>query len=154
MQPHNWTISVVRTQDILDLRMAVLRDGTPSTDPRYPQDDDPDAVHLGIFDDGELIATSTWLDRPWSLDDSAFAVQLRGMAVAKTHQNRGIGGVLLQAGLDRARERNAQYVWARARDRALDFYRQHGFGVVGDEFIDDASGLGHHLVVIDLDVTG
>ena len=123
--------------------MAVLRDGTPSQDPRYPQDDDPDAIHLGIFDDGSLIATSTWLDRPWPHDESHFSVQLRGMAVAKTHQSRGIGGVLLQAGIDRAGERGARYVWARARDLALRFYEQHGFDVVGDQFIDGShSGCG------------
>ena len=150
MSKEKWTVRVVSTNDILDLRMAVLRDGTPSQDPRYPQDDDPDAVHLGIFEDDSLIATSTWLDRPWPNDESHFSVQLRGMAVAKTHQSRGIGGVLLQAGIDRAGERGARYVWARARDLALKFYEQHGFDVIGDQFIDDATGLGHHLVVIDL----
>ncbi|MEY2763297.1 MAG: hypothetical protein RLZZ43_1112, partial [Actinomycetota bacterium] len=61
MSQDQWTVNVVSTTDILDLRMSVLRDGTPSKDPRYPQDDDPDAVHLGIFDAGTLIATSTWL---------------------------------------------------------------------------------------------
>ena len=153
MTNDKWTVSVVSTSDILDLRMAVLRDGTPSQDPRYPQDDDPDAVHLGIFDGETLIATSTWLDRPWPHDETKFAVQLRGMAVAKAHQSRGIGGILLGAGIERARERSARYVWARARDRALNFYERHGFDVVGDQFIDDATGLGHHLVVIDLSAT-
>ena len=150
MTRDKWAIQVVSTADILDLRMSVLRDGTPSNDPRYPQDDDPDAVHLGIFESDVLIATSTWLDRPWPLDDGSFAIQLRGMAVAKSHQNRGIGGVLLNAGVDRARQRSARYVWARARDRALDFYTKHDFTVVGEQFIDEASGLGHHLVVTDL----
>jgi GNAT superfamily N-acetyltransferase len=153
MTHDKWTVSVVSTADILDLRMTVLRDGTPSKDPRYPQDDDPDAVHLGIFDAGVLIATSTWLDRPWPLDDAHFAIQLRGMAVATSHQSRGIGGVLLRAGVDRARERGARFVWARARDLALDFYRRHEFTVVGDQFIDEATGLGHHLVVTDLSPT-
>jgi GNAT superfamily N-acetyltransferase len=153
MSQDQWTVSVVSTADILDLRMSVLRDGTPSKDPRYPQDDDPDAVHFGIFDADTLIATSTWLDRPWPHEESHFAVQLRGMAVAKTHQSRGIGGILLGAGIDRARDRGARFVWARARDRALNFYEQHGFAIVGDQFIDDASGLGHHLVVIELPAT-
>lgn len=153
MTNERWSVSVVSTSDILALRMAVLRDGTPSTDPRYPQDDDPDAIHLGIFEETDLIATSTWLDRPWPHDESQFAVQLRGMAVSKSHQSRGIGGVLLGSGIERARDRGATYVWARARDLALRFYEQHGFRVVGDQFIDDATGLGHHLVVIELGPT-
>ena len=69
MSNEQWIVSTVKTTDILDLRMSVLRDGTPSQDPRYPQDDDPDALHLGIFEDETLIATSTWLDRPWPLDE-------------------------------------------------------------------------------------
>ena len=150
MSNEQWIVSTVKTTDVLGLRMSVLRDGTPSQDPRYPQDDDPDALHLGIFEDETLIATSTWLDRPWPLDERRFAVQLRGMAVAKTHQSRGIGGVLLRAGIERARERGATFVWARARDLALKFYERHGFAVVGDQFTDEATGLGHHLVVLEL----
>ena len=61
--------------------------------------------------------------------------------------------IFLGAGIERARERSARYVWARARDLALNFYERHGFDVVGDQFIDDATGLGHHLVVIDLSAT-
>ena len=148
-----WIVRAVSTNDILSLRMAVLRDGTPSRDPRYAQDDDPDAVHLAIHDADEVVATSTWLDRPWPNDDSAFAVQLRGIAVAKHLQGQGVGGKLLGAGIDRARERGARFVWARARDGALDFYRRHGFDVVGDQFIDEATGLGHHLVVLELSPT-
>lgn len=148
-----WEVRAVATNDVLDLRMAVLRDGTPSRDPRYAQDDDPDAVHLAIRDGDEVVATSTWLDRPWPLDESAVAVQLRGMAVAKALQGRGIGGVLLTAGIERARDRGARFVWARARDGALDFYRRHGFAVVGEQFIDEATGLGHHLVVLEVSAT-
>lgn len=148
-----WIVRAVSTNEILALRMAVLRDGTPSRDPRYAQDDDPDALHLAIHDGDEVVATSTWLDRPWPHDESTFAVQLRGMAVAKHLQSRGVGGRLLRAGIERARERKARYVWARARDGALDFYRRHGFAVVGDQFIDEATGLGHHLVVLELTPT-
>ena len=142
-----WEVRAVATNDVLDLRMAVLRDGTPSRDPRYAQDDDPDAVHLAIHDGDEVVATSTWLDRPWPLDESAVAVQLRGMAVAKALQGRGIGGILLTAGIERARDRGARFVWARARDAALDFYRRLGFTVEGEGFIEPVTRLPHHVVV-------
>ena len=97
--------------------------------------------------DGEIIATSTWLVRPWPQDSTAIAVQLRGMAVAKNCQGRGLGGMLLAKGLLHARELGATYVWARARDSAIYFYERHGFTVVGDAFIDESSGVNHHLVV-------
>ena len=140
----------VPTSEVLVLRMSVLRDGTPSQDPRYAEDDTEGSVHLGIRESGILIACSTWLPRPWPLDQSAPATQLRGMAVAKHLQSKGLGRILLQAGIDRAVSMGSTYVWARARDNALYFYERNRFATVGDQFIDEATGLGHHLVMIEV----
>lgn len=149
-QSSPWIVERCSTIEILPLRMSVLRDGTPSRDPCYEQDDLDGTVHLAVRDydnEGEIIATSTWHPRPLPHDPSVPAVQLRGMAVAKHVQGRGLGGVVLRAGIDHARALGAQYVWARARDSALYFYERHGFTVVGDGFVDEATGFGHHLVV-------
>ncbi len=141
-------VEQVPTAEVLVLRMAVLRDGTPSQDPRYAEDDTEGSVHLGIRESGVLIACSTWLPRPWPLDVDVPATQLRGMAVAKHLQSKGLGRILLQAGIDRAASTGSTYVWARARDNALYFYEKNGFATVGDQFIDEATGLDHHLVMI------
>ena len=143
-------VEQVPTAEVLVLRMAVLRDGTPSQDPRYAEDDTDGSVHLGIRDSGVLIACSTWLPRPWPLDVDVPATQLRGMAVAKHLQSKGLGRILLQAGIDRAVSMGSTYVWARARDNALYFYERNGFATIGDQFIDEATGLGHHLVMIEV----
>lgn len=127
--------------------MSVLRDGTPSQDPRYDEDDLDGTVHLAVRDSGEIIATSTWISRPYPHDKSVPAIKLRGMAVAKHLQGHGLGGFVLLAGINHAQALGAQYVWARARDNALYFYEHHGFITVGDGFIDEATGFGHHLVV-------
>jgi N-acetylglutamate synthase-like GNAT family acetyltransferase len=74
-------------------------------------------------------------------------MQLRGMAVAHRLQGSGVGATVLAAGIERARISGCAYVWARARDNALYFYERRGFETVGDQFVDDATGLGHHLVV-------
>jgi predicted GNAT family N-acyltransferase len=147
---HEIDIRQVSVTEILDLRMAVLRDGTPSQNPRYPEDDDVDSLHLAALHDDEVIATSTWLPRPWLNEPSVPATQLRGMAVAKALQSSGVGGVLLRAGIERAVQAGSRFVWARARDTAIRFYEKHGFVVVGDQFIDEATGVGHHLVVLDV----
>jgi len=143
-------VAEVPTAEVLVLRMSVLRDGTPSQDPRYAEDDTEGSVHLGIRDSGVLIACSTWLPRPWPLDVEVPATQLRGMAVAKHLQSKGLGRMLLQVGIDRAVSMGSTYVWARARDNALYFYERNGFATVGDQFIDEATGLGHHLVMIEV----
>ena len=143
-------VAEVPTSEVLVLRMSVLRDGTPSQDPRYAEDDTEGSVHLGIRDSGVLIACSTWLPRPWPLDVDVPATQLRGMAVAKHLQSKGLGRILLQAGIERAVSMGSTYVWARARDNALYFYEKNRFATIGDQFIDEATGLGHHLVMIEV----
>ncbi len=143
-------VEQVPTAEVLVLRMAVLRDGTPSQDPRYAEDDTEGSVHLGIRESGVLIACSTWLPRPWPLDVDVPATQLRGMAIAKHLQSKGLGRILLQSGIDRAVSTGSTYVWARARDNALYFYEKNGFATIGDQFIDEATGLGHHLVMIEV----
>ena len=143
-------VEEVPTAEVLVLRMSVLRDGTPSQDPRYAEDDTEGSVHLGIRESGVLIACSTWLPRPWPLDVEVPATQLRGMAVAKHLQSKGLGRILLQAGIDRAVSMGSTYVWARARDNALYFYEKNRFTTIGDQFIDEATGLGHHLVMIEV----
>ncbi len=136
--------------DIVALRMAVLRDGTPSQDPRYPEDDLPDSLHLALRLEGEIVGTSTWLRRAWPLESDAPATQLRGMAVAANLQSRGLGAILLRAGIERAHVQQHAFVWARARDTAIRFYERNGFTVVGDAFTDEATGMSHHLVVTEL----
>ena len=147
---NDYLVEEVPTAEVLVLRMAVLRDGTPSQNPRYAEDDTDGSVHLGIRDSGVLIACSTWLPRPWPLDVDVPATQLRGMAVAKHLQSKGLGRILLQAGIDRAVSMGSTYVWARARDNALYFYEKNRFATIGDQFIDEATGLGHHLVMIEV----
>lgn len=147
---HEVEIRQVSVYEILDLRMSVLRDGTPSQNPRYPEDDDVDSLHLAALHNDMVVATSTWLPRPWLNEPLVPATQLRGMAVAKGLQSSGIGGVLLRAGIERAVQSGSRFVWARARDTAIRFYEKHGFVVVGDQFIDEATGVGHHLVLLDV----
>lgn len=143
-----YRLGTATTEEILPLRMSVLRDGTPSQDPRYAEDEDDSTVHLVMRNDaGVIVATSTWLPRPFPAEPNAPGVQLRGMAVDKTLQSRGVGAVLLAAGIERARGLGAHNVWARARDAALAFYERNGMNVVGDAFLDDATGMSHHLVV-------
>lgn len=142
-----WKVERCSTVEILPLRTSILRDGTPSQDSRYGEDDMDGTVHFAVREDGDIVATSTWIARPWPHDELAPAIQLRGMAVAKHLQGRGLGSFVLSAGVRYAKELGAKYVWARARDTALYFYDRHGFVIVGEEFIDETSGLSHHLVV-------
>lgn len=134
----------------MELRIRVLRKGTPVTHCNYPEDDLPDVVHLAIFGDDGAIGTSTWFSKECPEFPGVPALQLKGMAVDDNLQGSGLGAMLVTAGLDLARTRDASIVWARARDSALGFYERLGFAAVGDGFIDEPTGMPHHIVIVDL----
>ena len=141
------TVEELPLTEVLNLRMRVLRKGTPSSDPSYSEDADPSTTHLGVRSTTGVIAVSSWIDRPFPLEPSHVAVQLKGMAVDESLQGSGIGRQIIDAGEEHARRRGATIVWARARDAAMDFYVKCGYEVVGDMFMDEATGLPHHIVM-------
>lgn len=134
----------IGASDTYALRRAVLRDGRADAVVMFAEDSMPGVVHLGARSDGVLVAVSSWIPRPFA---GSAAVQLRGMATAHAVQGCGVGGVLLDAGCRRVAAAGVPLVWARARDAALRFYLRHGFEVSGDGFVDESTGLPHHLVL-------
>ena len=128
-------VVTVGVDELYELRMDVLRRGTPSDNVEFAHDRDPETRHLAIRDEaGVVIAASTWALRPFPDRPDEPAVQLRGMAVSVEHRRRGLGAAMIEAGLEDARARGAVVVWANARDSALDFYTANGFVVEGDGF--------------------
>ena len=142
-----YVVSQVALADIMPLRVAVLRKGTPATDCNYPEDSFPDVVHLAIIHEGTAVATSTWFMKECPEKPGITAMQLKGMAVADHLQGEGLGALLIDAGIELAMKRGATITWARARDSALGFYERLGFVSTGDGFIDGPTAMPHHFVV-------
>jgi GNAT superfamily N-acetyltransferase len=142
-----YTVTSVGLIDIMQLRVAVLRKGTPATDCNYPEDLYPDVVHFGIIHEGVTVATSSWFMKECPEKPGVTAMQLKGMAVADELQGEGLGALLIDAGMALAKERGATIAWARARDSALGFYERLGFVSTGDGFIDGPTAMPHHIVV-------
>ncbi len=142
-----YTVTSVALTDVMQLRVAVLREGTPATDCNYPEDSYPDVVHFGIVHEGTAIATSSWFMKECPEKPGITAMQLKGMAVAGHLQGEGLGALLVEAGIALAIERGATIAWARARDSALGFYERLGFVSTGDGFMDGPTAMPHHIVV-------
>ena len=142
-----YVVSQVALADIMQLRVAVLRKGTPATDCNYPEDSFPDVVHFAIIHEGTAVATSTWFMKECPEKPGITAMQLKGMAVADHLQGEGLGALLIDAGIELAMKRGATITWARARDSALGFYERLGFVSTGHGFIDGPTAMPHHFVV-------
>ena len=127
------------------LRRAVLRRADPEAIVVFECDHDPATFHLGVIEDRNPIAISTWIPAPPS-------AQLRGMAVEPSRQGQGLATRLLEAGYERLRSLGVAHLWAHARDTALSFYTRAGFTVVGDGFVTPDTGVPHHLVTLSLDL--
>lgn len=142
----------ISTAETYALRRAVLRDNDPTRSVEFPEDDLPNTVHLGIRNEqGDVVATSSWVLKECPDYPGMPAVQLRGMATATELQGTGVGGLLIETGIARFAARGFGLMWARARDSALGFYDRQQCVVIGDGFIDDMTGLAHHVVVRHLD---
>ena len=83
----NDVVTPMSLDEIMGLRIAVLRIGTPVTTCDYPEDLYDDVVHLGIRRNGTVIGTSTWFAKecPEALGETA--MHLKGMAL-DTHRCR------------------------------------------------------------------
>ena len=134
--------------EVRPLRLEVLRAGMVNQTVHFDGDDDPTTIHLGAFDqDQNNVGVSTWMQRPFPPEPGSKALQLRGMATEVRMQSHGIGGLLLEAGLNHAQENGFQLIWANARDLALNFYNRHGYATFGEGFIETVTQLPHHKVV-------
>lgn len=135
-------------EDTHGVRRRVLRDHRPDAGVDLPEDRLPGTVHLGVVDDGAVVAVATVLPEPTGFRPGASAARLRGMAVEHHLQGQGVGTLLLDAVVDWARRQGHQVLWANGRDSALGFYERHGWRPVGDGFT--TMSLPHHVVVLDL----
>ena len=133
--------------DTHGLRRRVLRADTPSTDVIFDGDTLATTQHLGVETEQQLVAISSWYRRPYPAHPDTMAVQLRAMATAPNMRRRGIGSLLIAAGIERARTRGVKLVWARARDSALGFYQDNGFEVVGHGYLVAEVGQAHHDII-------
>ena len=133
--------------DIMDLRVHVLRKGTPVAHAHYAEDSYADVVHFGIYENSLVVATSTWFLKECPEKLGALSMQLKGMAVSTSLQTHGLGKKIIERGIQHAHDNAAVLIWARARDSALGFYERCEFEVRGAGFIDEPTNMPHHIVV-------
>lgn len=106
-----------------DLRWRILREPWSQMRGQERDQHETGAIHLGAWLGDRLVGVGRlhFISRE--------EAQIRYMAVELEMQGRGIGGRILEELERRAREAGARRVVLNARDRAVDFYRQHGYSI-------------------------
>lgn len=104
--------------------------------PREIELDEHDAVsvHAVVYEDGTPVATGRLLPDG----------HIGRMAVLKEWRGRGIGGLMLQRLIARAKERGDREVALSAQVHAVRFYRAHGFMEEGSEYLE--AGIKHQAM--------
>jgi predicted GNAT family N-acyltransferase len=104
--------------------------------PREIELDEQDAlsIHAVAFEDQTPVATGRLLPDG----------HIGRMAVLKEWRGRGIGGLLLQRLMERAKQRGDSEVALSAQIQAVAFYRAHGFIPQGEEYVE--AGIRHQAM--------
>ena len=95
---------------------------------------DPLSIHVVAFENRKPVATGRLLPDG----------HIGRMAVLKDWRRRGIGALMLQALIERAKERGCAEVALSAQVHAVPFYRAHGFVPQGDEYLE--AGIRHQAM--------
>jgi ribosomal protein S18 acetylase RimI-like enzyme len=100
----------------------------------------PDAYAVGAFERDELLAVGFVAP-----DGPPGSWRVRAMATVAAARGRGLGGAVLAALVEHAREHGAARVWCNARTPARAFYERAGFRVISEEF--EIAPIGSHYVM-------
>ncbi len=155
--PFDWSVGLATHEEVIRLRMAVLRPGQPYDASRYAGESQ--GFNAAARVEGRVVGCVTLFpaafagpgedDAPPDAQVPAEAVgrrawRLRGMATAPELRSTGVGSAVLAFALSVASERSAEVVWCNARTEAMPFYRRHGFLTTGSEFLSGGSlGIPH-----------
>ncbi|MDD3876199.1 MAG: GNAT family N-acetyltransferase [Bacteroidales bacterium] len=98
---------------------------------------DKDAKHYLLFYNKKAIATARWRN-------TSAGIKLERFAMLKLFRNQGLGVHLLKAVMADVLKNN-QPIYLHSQDKAVNFYKRHGFKIEGDAFIE--AGIVHYKMV-------
>ena len=114
-------------QRYYDLRWKVLR--APWNQPKGSEKDDieRESIHVMVCETDRI---PVGVGRAHF--DSTTEAQIRYMAVDETCQGQGVGGMVLRELERRIKQNGRTHIFLNARENAVDFYKKHGYQIVGD----------------------
>jgi predicted GNAT family N-acyltransferase len=100
---------------------------------KYQGDFDKSTIHFAAFKNNDNIGIVSLMENKNVLLKGK-QVQLRGMAVSKIQQSKGVGKLLITKIISEGKKRKAAIVWCNARENVVAFYKKQGFKILGERF--------------------
>lgn len=138
-------IKKISSKNTFSVRHPVLRAGRPLEDCRFDGDDLESTFHLGLFEKEKLIGIASFFKASNPKFSETTQYQLRGMAILKPFQGRGLGKMILHFGETELKRQNIALLWCNAREAATQFYEALGYRKIGNPF--EIKGIGIHYVM-------
>ncbi|WP_366143716.1 GNAT family N-acetyltransferase [Algibacter sp.] len=91
-------------------------------------------LHLGIFINDNLIGICSFFKNTHPNIKEIPQYQLRGMAVLKAFQGKGLGKIILKHGEAALKTKNVKKIWCNAREIAVPFYKKNNYEIGSKPF--------------------
>lgn len=112
------------------------------------QDGQTGTIHYGLFHNGFLVGSVTLVKE--ELDGKLGFARICALSVAPNFQNNGVGKLLLQAIVERARNHkdSLRGVWLTCSSRQVLYFINRGFSTVGPLCTDDVFGATQKMLML------
>lgn len=138
-------VKKITYSDTFPVRSAVLRQGKPIETCFFVGDDAQNTIHFGLFHENNLVGVASVFKSTSINFDKKSQFQLRGMAVLSAYQGFGFGAVILEEVCKFVAENKGEVLWFNAREKAVAFYQNFGFSVLGNAF--EIPEIGTHFLM-------
>jgi len=138
----DYSLREIDAQDTWPVRHPVLRAGRPLEDVYMEADEKTSTFHLGMYHHNKIVGVASFMEDTHE-EFTGIQTRLRGMAVLPEYRNKGIAAQILNKGEGILKERKRTILWFNARTVALDFYKNLGYTMIGEEF--DIPQVGPHV---------
>ena len=135
-------VKIVSSEDIRNLRHAVLRKGKNFSTTSYEKDNDKHTFHLGIILKKEIISCATFYPEKTTVIESKNSYRLRGMATSSEFLRNGYGRKIMKKAFSILKSKKCDLLWCNARLIAVPFYHSIGMKEIGKLF--NISDIGPH----------
>lgn len=136
---------LISAKETYSVRHPVLRANRPISSCKFTGDDLETTLHIGAYQNSNLVGVATLLQSKNSAVLDVNAYQLRGMAIGNEQQGKGIGKKIINYAETILQEKNVLLLWMNARENAIPFYTKCGYTKDGSIF--DIDKVGPHIVM-------